>query len=62
MGLAGAVVGTPGYAGIRAFRAGADAPFLVRRFAFPPSIPMLLQYASGIERFKGLLRGGPEGS
>ncbi len=56
VGLAGAVVGTPGYAGNASFARSAEAPFLVRRFAFPHSRPMMIQYASGIERIKQRLR------
>jgi peptidoglycan/xylan/chitin deacetylase (PgdA/CDA1 family) len=57
MGLAGAVVGVPGYAATLPAGDGRDAPFLVRRFSFPDSLPVLLQYASGLERLKQLLRG-----
>jgi len=55
--LAGAVVGEPGYVGTTAFHARPDARWRVRRFAFPERLPMMLQYASGLERFKERLRG-----
>ena len=57
LGLAGAVVGMPGYAGVPCFGATSQAPFLVRRFAYPEAIPAMLQYASGLERLKERLRG-----
>ncbi len=60
IGLAGAVVGTAGYAGNASFKKSADAPFLVRRFAFPHARPMMVQYACGLERLKQLLRGGEQ--
>jgi peptidoglycan/xylan/chitin deacetylase (PgdA/CDA1 family) len=56
VGLAGAVVGTPGYAGNASFKRGPEAPFLVRRFAYPHALPMMVQYASGIVRLKQRLR------
>lgn len=58
IGMSGAVVGAAGYAGNTGFRKSADGPFLVRRFAFPHAGPTMVQYASGLERLKQLLRGG----
>ena len=57
LGLAGAVVGEAGYASTASFRANPDERWRVRRFAFPGSMPMMLQYASGLERLKAGLRG-----
>jgi peptidoglycan/xylan/chitin deacetylase (PgdA/CDA1 family) len=57
-GMRGAVVGSPGYAALSAFRAGADAPFNVRRFAYPDSLPYMRQFVSGLEYVKTRLRGG----
>ena len=57
IGLAGAVVGVPGHATGREFAASESGPFTVRRFSFPVSLPKLVQYASGVERFKSLVRG-----
>jgi peptidoglycan/xylan/chitin deacetylase (PgdA/CDA1 family) len=54
--LVGAVVGRPGYASSRGVRRSAQARFLVPRFSFPSSLPVLVQYASGLERVKDLLR------
>jgi peptidoglycan/xylan/chitin deacetylase (PgdA/CDA1 family) len=56
MGLTGAVVGTPGHASVRAFHADADAPFKVRRIAYPGDLPTLVQYVSGFETLKQTLR------
>jgi peptidoglycan/xylan/chitin deacetylase (PgdA/CDA1 family) len=60
MGLVGAVVGLPGYGGSRTFAASTEAAFRVRRFPYQSSLPMLLQYASGLERLKQLVRGGEQ--
>jgi peptidoglycan/xylan/chitin deacetylase (PgdA/CDA1 family) len=56
-GLIGAVVGVPGHATGRDFAASENGPFMVRRFAFPMSLPKIVQYTSGVERFKSLVRG-----
>ena len=56
MGLAGAVVGTPGHASVRAYNEDAAAPFKVRRIAYPDDLPTLVQYVSGFETFKQTLR------
>lgn len=59
LGMLGAVVGTPaGYAECQAFRRGGEAPFTVRRFSYPNSLPHVIQFASGVERLKDLIRGG----
>src|SRR5262249_54861760 len=57
LGLVGAVVGVPGHATGRDFVASKESPFAVRRFSFPMSLPKIVQYASGVERFKSLVRG-----
>lgn len=56
LGFLGAVVAEPGYANALAFRAGEDARFKVRRFALPDDFPHIIQYVSGTERMKQLLR------
>ena len=56
LGLVGAVVGEPGYADAVAFRRSGADPFKVKRFAFPDDLPHVVQYVSGLERFKQLLR------
>jgi peptidoglycan/xylan/chitin deacetylase (PgdA/CDA1 family) len=57
-GLLGAVVGTPGYADPAFFRQSPESPYLVRRFSLPDELPLMAQYACGLERVKDLLRGG----
>ncbi|MGH7620111.1 MAG: polysaccharide deacetylase family protein [Gemmatimonadaceae bacterium] len=57
LGLEGAVVGSNGYARASVFRGSGDARFLVPRFPFPPDFADLLQYVSGVERMKQLVRG-----
>jgi len=56
LGFTGAVVGEPGYADAVSFQRSAADPFKVRRFAFPDELPYLVQYVSGVERFKQILR------
>lgn len=56
-GLVGAVVGSAGYVDPGFFQKAPDNPFLVRRFSMPDQLPILAQYASGLERLKDLLRG-----
>jgi peptidoglycan/xylan/chitin deacetylase (PgdA/CDA1 family) len=56
LGLAGAVIGIAGYARGRSFQASTNARFRVPRFAFPPEFVDVLQYASGVERMKQLVR------
>ena len=57
LGLRGAVVGEPGFADRVRFNKNWEGPFRVRRLAFPENFPILVQYVSGIERCKQLLRG-----
>jgi peptidoglycan/xylan/chitin deacetylase (PgdA/CDA1 family) len=56
LGLAGAVVGEPGYADVASFRRDADAAFKVKRFIYPESLADTVQYVSGLERLKQVLR------
>ncbi|MBK8005451.1 MAG: polysaccharide deacetylase family protein [Gemmatimonadetes bacterium] len=56
-GLVGAVVGSAGYVDPGFFQQAPENPFLVRRFSMPDQLPVLAQYASGLERFKDLVRG-----
>ncbi len=56
LGLAGAVVGEPGYADVNSFHRNLDGPFKVKRFTFPESLIDLIQYVSGFERLKQVLR------
>jgi len=55
-GFMGAVASEPGYANALAFRAGEDNRFKVQRFGFPGDLPYVIQYVSGVERFKQILR------
>lgn len=57
LGLAGAVVGEPGYADVDSFRRNVDGPFKVKRFTYPDSLADVIQYVSGLERLKQVLRG-----
>jgi peptidoglycan/xylan/chitin deacetylase (PgdA/CDA1 family) len=52
----GAVVAEPGYADAVTFQAGEDNRFRVQRFGFPDELPHTIQYVSGVERLKALLR------
>jgi len=56
LGFVGAVVGEPGYADARAFQQDGDNRFKVQRFGFPDELPHMIQYVSGVERFKQILR------
>ena len=56
-GMQGAVSGEPGYFDRDEIRRDADEGFRVRRFAFPDDMTDVIQYVSGIERMKQLLRG-----
>lgn len=58
LGFKGAVIGDPGYATPRRFQAGPDAPYRIRRFALPESVPHALQCTTGIERLKSILGRG----
>ena len=56
LGFMGAVVGEPGYATSLEFGHGQDDRFKVRRFGLPDDLPHMIQYVSGVERFKQILR------
>jgi peptidoglycan/xylan/chitin deacetylase (PgdA/CDA1 family) len=58
LGFKGAVVGTAGYATRETFLASADERFRVRRFGLPADFPDLLQFVTGVERMKQLVRAG----
>jgi peptidoglycan/xylan/chitin deacetylase (PgdA/CDA1 family) len=57
-GLKGAVLGLAGYARVTAFHGSAGAPFRVPRFCLPEQFVDLVQYVSGMERMKEIVRGG----
>jgi peptidoglycan/xylan/chitin deacetylase (PgdA/CDA1 family) len=52
----GAVVGVGGYADARAFRRDALERFRVRRFGYQGDLPHLVQFVSGVERLKQIIR------
>jgi peptidoglycan/xylan/chitin deacetylase (PgdA/CDA1 family) len=56
MGLLGAVVGVPGHADGASWRNGGGSRFRVRRYVHPSDAVRLIQYVSGIERCKQILR------
>jgi peptidoglycan/xylan/chitin deacetylase (PgdA/CDA1 family) len=56
-GMRGAVSGEPGYFDRAHILSAADERFRVRRFGFPDDWTDAMQYASGIERVKQILRG-----
>lgn len=56
LGFLGAVVGEPGYADALVFQRAEDDRFKVQRFGFPDELPHMIQYVSGVERFKQILR------
>ena len=56
LGFAGAVVGSAGYATAQSFQSSTEAPYRVRRFGLPPDFADVLQYVSGIERMKQIVR------
>jgi peptidoglycan/xylan/chitin deacetylase (PgdA/CDA1 family) len=56
LAFVGAVVGEPGYASALTFQRGGDDCFKVQRFSFPEGLPHMIQYVSGVERFKQMLR------
>jgi len=56
LGFLGAVVGEPGYADTLTFQGAQDGRFRVQRFSFPDDMPHVIQYVSGVERFKQMLR------
>lgn len=55
LGFLGALAAEPGYANALSFRSNEDDRFKVRRFGFPDELPHMIQYVSGVERFKQLL-------
>jgi len=57
LGFRGALASAPGYARAVAFQRGEDGPFRVQRFGFPDGLAHMVQYVSGVERMKQLLRG-----
>ena len=57
LGFLGALAAEPGYAKALSFRRSEDERFKVPRFGFPDELPHMIQYVSGVERFKQLLRG-----
>lgn len=57
LGFLGAVAAEPGYANALTFQGGDDNRFRVQRFGFPDEISHMIQYVSGLERCKQLLRG-----
>lgn len=57
LGLRGAVVGEPGFAEPLLFANDPVGRFKVMRFGFPETLPHLVQYVSGIERCKMMVRG-----
>jgi peptidoglycan/xylan/chitin deacetylase (PgdA/CDA1 family) len=56
IGLTGAVAGEPGFADMASFSQDKDGPFKVCRLPFPETLSDLIQYVSGIERCKQLVR------
>lgn len=55
LGLSGAVVGAPGFAE-RLSDKDNDWPFKIRRLSYPENLSDLIQYVSGIERCKLMIR------
>ena len=53
----GAVTGAFGYAAAAPATAGGEWPFRLRRFAYPDTLPDAIQYLSGFERLKEIIRG-----
>lgn len=56
LGFLGGVIGRPGYADSSRFRGSPGGPFEVPRFGFPHTLPLVVQFVTGFERFKQLLR------
>jgi peptidoglycan/xylan/chitin deacetylase (PgdA/CDA1 family) len=56
-GLLGGLASEPGYASTASFQSDQDGRFRVQRFGFPDELAHMIQYVSGVERFKQLLRG-----
>ena len=59
LGFAGAVVGAEGFVSARSARRESRGAFAVRRYPFPADLPHVVQYVSGVECAKALLRGQP---
>lgn len=57
LGLLGAVIGVPGYAHIETLRRRPEKRWVINRFVCPHEFPIFVQYASGLERAKDLVRG-----
>ncbi len=57
LGFLGAVVGWDGFVSARSTRRDANARFSVRRFPYPDDLPHLVQFVSGAQCAKALLRG-----
>lgn len=57
LGFIGAVVAEPGYANALTYQSAGDNRFRVQRFGFPDDLPHMIQYVSGVERFKQVMRG-----
>jgi peptidoglycan/xylan/chitin deacetylase (PgdA/CDA1 family) len=57
-GLEGAVTGIPGFASPAAYGAP-HGRFRIPRLGYPDDFEVLVQYVSGLERLKEVLRGGP---
>jgi peptidoglycan/xylan/chitin deacetylase (PgdA/CDA1 family) len=55
VGLVAAVVGTAGYANTQSY-SEPDGPYLIHRFGLPSDMRHFIQFASGIERAKELVR------
>ena len=60
LGFLGALAAEAGYANALSFRRSQDDRFRVPRFGFPDELPQMIQYVSGVERFKQLLRGNTQ--
>jgi peptidoglycan/xylan/chitin deacetylase (PgdA/CDA1 family) len=58
LGFVGALAAEAGYANALSFQEKEDDRFKVPRFGFPDDLPHMIQYVSGVERFKQLLRNG----
>ena len=56
LGFLGALASEPGYANAVTFQDSADNRFRVQRYGFPDELPQMIQYVSGVERLKQLLR------
>ena len=56
LGFEGAVVGMAGYATAESYQKASDGPYRVRRFGLPREYADVLQYVSGVERMKQIVR------